>query len=141
MVCLGSCTKVFRNFDFFQTSKLLRYNKDAEYKSVTGGITSITVVIILCILFFNMGLRTIRKETVTSSTSTTNEIDPSEMTLTMGPGGNTMIGIFSREVNFSEVPKLFDVTITQKYFEYSSFLNSSAILLEQCTQEHFAFNQ
>ena len=89
MVCLGSCTKVFRNFDFFQTSKLLRYNKDAEYKSVTGGITSITVVIILCILFFNMGLRTIRKETVTSSTSTTNEIDPSEMTLTMGPGGNT----------------------------------------------------
>ena len=133
MVCLGSCTKVFRNFDFFQTSKLLRYNKDAEYKSVTGGITSITVVIILCILFFNMGLRTIRKETVTSSTSTTNEIDPSEMTLTMGPGGNTMIGIFSREVNFSAVPKLFDVTLTQKYFEYSSFLNSSAIPLEQCT--------
>ena len=77
MSCLNSCSNAFRIFDFFQTSKLLRYNKDAEYKSVTGGITSISVVAIFCILFFNMGLRTIRKEIITSSTSTKNDIDPS----------------------------------------------------------------
>ena len=30
-------------FDFFQSSKFLRYNGDAEYKSTTGGLTSVAV--------------------------------------------------------------------------------------------------
>ena len=51
-------------FDFFQSSKLLRYNGDAEYKSTSGGVITVMVVGVLVALFFSMGLRTIRKEII-----------------------------------------------------------------------------
>ena len=83
---LSQCTKFFRTFDFFQSSKLLRYNGDAEYKSTTGGITSVLIVAIFIALFSSMGLKTVQKEIIFSSTTTEREADPSETTVTFGPG-------------------------------------------------------
>ena len=66
VTCMNKVARVFRIFDFFQSSKFLRYNRDAEYKSTSGGITTVIVVGILISLFFSMGLRTIRKEIINS---------------------------------------------------------------------------
>ena len=66
VICMNKVARVFRIFDFFQSSKFLRYNRDAEYKSTSGGITTVIVVGILISLFFSMGLRTIRKEIINS---------------------------------------------------------------------------
>ena len=66
VTCMNKVARVFRIFDFFQSSKFLRYNRDAEYKSTSGGITTVIVVGILISLFFSMGLRTIRKEIIKS---------------------------------------------------------------------------
>ena len=43
------------------------------------GMVSVTVVITFVILFSNMGLKTLGKETITSSSYTENEITPSEI--------------------------------------------------------------
>ena len=59
--CFSSCSRFFRMFDFFQSSKFLRYNGEAEYKSTSGGIVTILVIGVLVALFFSMGLRTVRK--------------------------------------------------------------------------------
>ena len=64
VACLKQCQKFFRKFDFFQSSKFLRYNGDAEYKSTSGGVITVIVVGVLIALFFSMGLRTIRKEII-----------------------------------------------------------------------------
>ena len=61
---MNKVSKLLRMFDFFQSSKLLRYNRDAEYKSTSGGVTTVVVVGILISLFFSMGLRTVRKEII-----------------------------------------------------------------------------
>ena len=69
---LKQCSKFFRMFDFFQSSKFLRYNGEGEYKSTSGGIVTILVIGVLIALFFSMGLRTIRKEIISSSIETIN---------------------------------------------------------------------
>ena len=94
--CSTQFIKMLRMFDFFQSSKLLRYNGDAEYKSTSGGIVSMTVVIIFIILFSSMGMKTLRKEIITASSNTENEIDPSDMNMTMGPEGGIMFGVYIR---------------------------------------------
>ena len=63
------------------------------------------------------------------------------MTLTMGPGGNMMIGVLIRETNLSGFPRLFDVTFEQVYYQYGIFLNRTSIPLEQCSEKHFNFNE
>ena len=127
--CLSNLTRALRLFDFFQSSKLLRYNGEAEYKSTTGGITSVTVVIIFVILFSSMALRTVKKEIITSSSFTKSESIPSELDMQMGPGGDMMFGIYIRESNLSSVPRLFDVKLEQIYYNYGYVLNRTEVPL------------
>ena len=65
---ISSCfSNFFRTVDLFPTSNFIRYNGDADYKTVTGGVISITVLSIFIVLFFSMGLKTARKEIITAS--------------------------------------------------------------------------
>ena len=56
--CLNS---FFRKVDLFPSTSLLRYNGDKEYTTATGGIISIVIITIFIILFFNMGVKTVKK--------------------------------------------------------------------------------
>ena len=138
--CSTQFIKILRMVDFFQSSKLLRYNGDAEYKSTSGGIVSVTVVIIFIILFSNMGLKTLRKETITSSSYTENEIDPSEMNMVMGPEGGMMFGVYIKQANLTAIPKLFDVKLEEVSYNYGSVVNITTIPLGPCTSAHISFD-
>ena len=138
--CLSHLTRALRLFDFFQCNKFLRYNGDAEYKSMTGGITSVTVVVIFVILFSSIALKTLKKEIITSSSFTESENIPSELAMRMGPGGDMMFGIYIRESNLSSVPRLFDVKMERVYYSYGYVLNRTEVPLEQCTESHFNFD-
>ena len=65
-------SKVLRSVDLFPTSKLMRYNGDSEYTTTTGGVVSTTIIIVFVILFSSMGMRTVNREIIFSSVSTTN---------------------------------------------------------------------
>ena len=138
--CSTQLIKILRMVDFFQSSKFLRYNGDAEYKSTSGGIVSMTVVIIFIILFSSMGMKTLRKEIITASSNTENEIDPSDMNMTMGPEGGIMLGVYIRQANLTGIPKLFDVTLKQGFFRYGTEINVTTIPLVQCTSAHLSFD-
>jgi hypothetical protein len=65
-------SKFFRKVDLFPTTKLLRYNGETEYTTTTGGIISVAVIVIFVVLFANMGVKTVRKEIITSDSFTQN---------------------------------------------------------------------
>ena len=65
-------SKAFRAIDLFPTSKLLRYNGESEYTTTTGGVISLTAIILFVVLFASMGLRTVNKEIITSSVNIQN---------------------------------------------------------------------
>ena len=61
-----TASKGIRMLDLFPTAKLVRYNGETEYNSITGGLVSMVVISIFAILFSSMGLRTIKKEIIQS---------------------------------------------------------------------------
>ena len=113
---MPSCCSIFANFfrtvDLFPTSTFLRYNGEAEYKTITGGIISISVLIVFVALFYAMGIRTAKKEIIISSTDTFTETDPSSHTFTIGPGGDFMLAVLVNGIDLSATAnRYFDVTI------------------------------
>jgi hypothetical protein len=138
--CFGFWSSFFRAFDLFPNPKLLRYNGEPEYTSTSGGIISLGVIVIFIILFASEGLRTVERAIIFSTSSTQSEIDPSELTTTLGPQGDTMIAAFVYGVNLSAVPRMFTVEMSQEFY-YSGYIpiNSTNIPLEPCTQAHFNF--
>ena len=86
MPSLKSClNSTLKKMDLFQTSSLLRYNGEAEYSTVTGGLVSIIVIVIFIILFASMGLQTAQKKIINSIALSTYESNPGAANITMSP--------------------------------------------------------
>ena len=129
MVKEGSCFKnALQKVGLFPHNHFLRYNGEAEYQTATGGLFSITTILVCIVLFFNMGLKTLKKELITYSSETVLEADPAPTILHMGVDSMTTIVI--NGVNLSAVPRLFDVSMVQQFYTFGhQLLNESNILL------------
>ena len=66
-----------RQLDLFPTSTFLRYKGDNDYKTATGGIVSIIVIMTFVVLFASMAVRTVRREIINTSQSNQADPDPS----------------------------------------------------------------
>ena len=60
--------KVLKKVDLFPTTNFIRYNSDHEYTTATGGFASIAVITIFVVLFASMGLKTIDRSIIRSTT-------------------------------------------------------------------------
>lgn len=97
---------------------------------------------IFIVLFASMGVKTVKREIISSSVYTESLIEPGSLTVTNGPGGDFMLGIFIYGINLNlPVMRFFDVTLQQETYSSGYVLqNITNIPLEQCTKEHFSFN-
>ena len=51
---MGRCFKeAFKLVDVFSTTEFLRYKGDPEYRTVTGGVTSLVIIVLFLTLFFS----------------------------------------------------------------------------------------
>jgi hypothetical protein len=77
---MSGIIKSFKSFvykcDFFSTSEFLRYNHEESYRTLTGGTCSIMIVIIFSIIFANLGIQTVNKSIISSSSTTVKVPDP-----------------------------------------------------------------
>lgn len=120
---LSKLNKFFRGVDLFPTSKLIRYNGESEYTTVTGGLISTAVLVIFIILFSSMGIRTIRKEIIITSKETAKDIEPGELNVTLGPGHDFMFAIFVNRINLNaKSNRLFDVNLYQEKFTSGHYI-------------------
>ena len=59
--CWSYFNRLFHYTDLFSHKTLLRHNLESDYSTAIGGILSLSIVIIFAALFFNQGLKTLRK--------------------------------------------------------------------------------
>ncbi len=59
--------KITSSIDMFYSSEMLRYDNDTEYKTVTGGIITISIIILVTIGFASMITGTLNKTAISSS--------------------------------------------------------------------------
>ena len=132
--CWSYFNRLFHYTDLFAHTSMLRYNMESDYSTATGGMFSFTIVTLFIALFFNLGLRTLRRQIITTSTVTSGEIDPSLLNITMGPGGDMMIGVMIAQLNLNTFPRLFDISMVQQFYSGNSIhVNRTNIPLTQCT--------
>ena len=95
--------------DFFYSTKLLRFQKDGEYHTVTGGILSIGIIIIIIVGFANMIISTVNRTTITTSLKVEKKTSPTLTTLTSSAEKNFMFAIEVMGLNLSAPTRHFDV--------------------------------
>lgn len=67
MKILSYLKKMTCSIDMFYSSEMLRYDNDTEYKTVTGGIITISIIILVTIGFASMITDTLNKTAINSS--------------------------------------------------------------------------
>ena len=55
---------VIHHADFFSTTQLIRYQEDPDYKTFTGGLFSIAIIILLAVICASMSLSAVRREKI-----------------------------------------------------------------------------
>lgn len=61
--------ELFQKFDLFSTSQFLRYQSDGDYKTASGGICSLIVLLIFVVLFMNTAIQTVNMDIINWSSS------------------------------------------------------------------------
>lgn len=103
---------VIRTFDFFPNRQFIRYQHENDYKTATGGAFSLTIIILFTILFLNSGLKTLRKELITSSFYTQYDSNPTPVDI--GFKDRTFsFALFMTKINLTDTSvKWFDIKAT-----------------------------
>ena len=121
-------------FDFFPNKQFIRYEHENEYKTATGGTLSLAIIIIFAILFLNNGLKTLRKELITSSFYSIFNETPCPIDIKLNDK-TFMFAIFMYGFNLTD-PNIrwFDISVTQ-FTKVNAFTvqNATSIPLIPCT--------
>lgn len=79
--------------DFFYSTQLFRFKKEPEYRTFTGGIFSLGIIIVIIVAFASMILSMLERTTITTSSSVEKKADPTLITLDTSIEKNYMFGV------------------------------------------------
>ena len=84
---------VIKRSDLFYSSEMLRYENQLEYKSLTGGILSLALIVTVIVGFANMIILTMQRENISSVKEVVKQSDPPFMSIEVSPENKFMMGI------------------------------------------------
>ena len=85
--------KVIKRCDLFYSSEMLRYENQLEYKSLTGGILSLALIVTVIVGFANMIILTMRRENISSVKEVMRQSDPPFMSVEVSAENKFMMGM------------------------------------------------
>lgn len=115
--------------DLFSTTELLRFRKDPEFKTFTGGCCSLGLLLGFLLLFTQTVLATFRNEIVYSQTALEEQSDPSSYRTNSAPF-LFAVGLTGLDLNHPSL-KYFNIEVAQRTQQNRS-KSSQAIPLEPC---------
>lgn len=81
MKIFGILRKLINQADFFSTTELIRYREEPDFKTFTGGIFSIAIIVVLATIFGNMSLSAVRRENINWSSQMLKDSVPPPLNL------------------------------------------------------------
>lgn len=133
---LSNIRGVIYKLDFFYTAELLRYREEPEYRTIFGGILSVSIILLLLVTFYNKVFDTFKKVIINSSVSATSYDDPRPYTISTMPGKPFMFGVEVWHHDLNSNPRYFDVNLLHAYLDTGEHNNNYTvdIPLEPCTK-------
>ena len=117
MKILETLKNVACSIDMFYSSEMLRYENKKEYKTITGGLVTISIVVMVIVGFANMISDTLNRTAITSSLNNEKSNNPPFYNLIANAENNFMFGIniqpmdVSFYVDLATGPRYFDIVM------------------------------
>ena len=73
---LKNLSRMIEKVDFFNSSQLLRYKKENDYRTFTGGFISLGIIVVISLGFSNMIIDTLTLKSVNYQMKTIQSINP-----------------------------------------------------------------
>jgi hypothetical protein len=101
MGLIKSCRRLLVKFDFFPATQFLRYKGSTEYRTATGGVFTILIIVIFCLLFFQALTDIIARRNVTVKSNIEHQATPGESSISFGPEGGFLFAVKINGMNLS----------------------------------------
>jgi hypothetical protein len=82
---MNNLGEMVKDLDFFEHQSLLRYQREPGYKTLTGGIVSLLLILIFVGLFANLVIDTFNNSIITDGTNVSYDSDPTYYELKANP--------------------------------------------------------
>lgn len=144
MSFLQKTKKAISGIDMFYSTQMLRYNKDTQYQTVTGGIVTLGIIIMVITGFFSMITETINRTAIDSTVNVIKSNNPPAFNLTANAESMFMLGVqiesqdLSFYYNMSGDRRYFDVFVMQYTIQYGVITNQTLIPMVSCTDQHWS---
>jgi len=125
--------KILKRFvgkmDLFSSIQLLRFDGDAETKTFTGGVFSLSIIIYLIATFSSMVFDTFNKLIITSTSDNKQDDEPEPIYLLTNQSytSHFMLGVEVWHFDLNSGPRYFDV-ILQNSFMVNSIPGNDTIV-------------
>lgn len=97
--------------DFFYSTEMLRFNDESEYKTLTGGLISLAIILVIMVGFATMIADTISLNSITSSTDIINNEVPTSANFSTNSDSNFMFAVNIPYLNVASSYHYFDVKL------------------------------
>jgi hypothetical protein len=112
---MGFLSKVgglVKKIDFFYSTEMLRYDKDEDFKTLTGGFISVGIIIAILVGFASMIINTLNQTTISNTTQVIKNPIPTNSSMEITPESAFRFGVEVWRVNLSDTKRYFDVTFS-----------------------------
>lgn len=140
---LQKIKQIVYQFDLFYSEQLFRCNANTQYKTLTGGLLSLALIIAISIGFTSMISDTLNRTSITSNLTTKKQLDPSLSIFKTGSDDIFMFSLIiqsfdkSYTANLSQIPRIFSFTAGLLTLNNGKLAGMNKTKLEQCTLQHW----
>lgn len=120
-----------KSVDCFSTRSFIRYQGEEEYRTATGGVCSLLIVVAFCLQFLSVGSQTLERSIIKSSVEHSVEVSPSQLKLTASVQGGFMFAFLLLGFNLNDPHlRLFDIVLRQAHYSpIMKLINETEIAL------------
>lgn len=93
MGILKKIEDVVKKTDFFYSKEMLRYDEDEDYKTLTGGIISLGIIIAIVVGFASMILSTLNRTSISTTVQVIKNTVPPASLLEITPESSFRFGV------------------------------------------------
>lgn len=123
--------------DFFAHPQFFYYKKEPGYRTITGGIVSILLIIVFASIFASLAIDTFQNNIINTTTSISYDTDPTSYNVTTDPNNNFMFAIGLTGIDLSSSQRYFDISL-ETISVANNVKSTTKVSLEPCAIDQWS---
>ena len=101
--------ELIREMDVFAHNQFLRYRREDNYRTLTGGLASIFIIAFFIGIFMSLLISTFNHSVINSNVTRSYEINPTSMEITVSPADKFVFAFGLLNTDMRSTTRFFDI--------------------------------